>query len=119
MLTDKTTQKQNIVPFHNCTVSKMRKATYLIQPVGLMSDVSSDYWIHMEFEFNAQKSEVEVAGYWVTDSAGAEILLSELSFQDLQFVMQAMNEEFEYQTKTFYDELESSHYESVKGGYNE
>lgn len=103
-------------PKHNSVgLSKVRKANYLLQPI----DETLNFWIHMEFQFNGEQSEVEVTSYWLTDSAGSEIFLNELDYQNLQFIMSVMNEEFAYQTKLYYSELESVYYSNVKGGYNE
>ncbi|MEZ0209207.1 MAG: hypothetical protein ACAH17_03480 [Candidatus Paceibacterota bacterium] len=98
-------------PRANHLLARLRKAKYLVQPSGFVTDFASDFWLHMEFSFCGNKSEVVVDQWWVTDSAGVELSLSKLSYEQVQFVALAMAEEFAYQTKYYYDELESEHYE--------
>jgi hypothetical protein len=91
-------------------LTKVRKANYIVQPSGYSNSKAEDFWIHMEFGFDAEKAEVVVDGWWVTDSRGVEISLSRLSYTQVQFLADAIREEQEAHVKAFYDELESAHY---------
>lgn len=98
----------------NLTLSKLRKQDFIVQPVGLNTDISSDYWLQMLFAFDAKKSEVVVTKWWVTDAKGAEVNLSKLSYNEVQFVAQAMSEEYQFHTRLYYEKIESDYYETVR-----
>jgi hypothetical protein len=110
MITKESVKNPNLVPL----ITRMRKSTYLVQPSGFSSDVTSDFWIHMEFQFNPDKSDVEVKGWWVTDAFGAQISLSRLSYLEFQFIAEAMAEESQYHHDVYYFEIESAYY---SGGF--
>lgn len=97
-------------------LTKLRKANTLIQPVGLKENVKHDYWIHMIFCFSGQTSEVTVESFWVTDSHGTPVSLSKMSYTEVQFISEAMAEEFSYQADLYYFELEAAYYNEKQCG---
>ena len=97
-------------------LTKMRKANSLITPVGLKENVKADYWIHMVFSFNASVSEVQVDGFWITDVHGTPVSLNSLEFNSVQFITEAMAEEFSYHANLYYFELESLYYSERQCG---
>lgn len=89
-----------------------RTPNFIVVPAELAADKALDYWLHIEFEFNAEKTEVVVASWAVTNSAGDVTNLSELSYDTFVDVAQALASECKYAQKFHYDELEAEHYEN-------
>jgi hypothetical protein len=91
-------------------LSKVKEASFRVQPVGLINDYKYDLWVHVNFEFDAKRTEVVVESWFVTNSTGEDINLSALNYYQFQTVAQALTEEYESHVSEYYDELESEHY---------
>ena len=102
--------KQDINPY----LLKERKFNYMIQPSGYHTDSNIDFWVHMEFSYSSHTAEVVVDVWWITDAVGTEVSLSKIPYSAVQFLCEAMTEEFNYQVDTFYAELENDYYSSLK-----
>ncbi len=92
-------------------LQQIHTATELITTIGLNSNPEFDFWVHMEFTFNASKTEVEVVAWRVSDATDNEISLNRVTYSQLEFIALAIAEEFDFHAKHFYAELESRYYQ--------
>lgn len=103
----------------NLTLSKLRKANFVIQPIGLNTDKFGELWLQMEFQFDGKRSEVEIKNWWVTNGQGVPVSLSKLSYTEVQAVCEAMAEESKFHISIYYESLESDYYNNVKDAKHE
>lgn len=104
MLTNKVQGQSQIV------LKRSRTSTFAVQPAGFHPQPISDFWLHMEFDFHKSTSDVEVVSWFITDSMDVSVSLDVLSYNQVQFLAQAMAEELEFQRKHYYAELEADAY---------
>lgn len=93
-------------------LQRINKLDNWVVRAGKTDNAATDFWLHMGFVFDGQKTDVIVEWWAVTNSEGVEINLNKLLHDDVQFLAQAMLEEFSYVRASKYYELEEEYYSS-------
>jgi hypothetical protein len=94
-------------------LSRISNYNYLVKPSSYLDNPTFDYWIHMSFSFCAVEAGVVVDGWWITNSVGANIRLTDLTYNQVQFLASTMAQFFTAHEAEFYSQLESVHYEGA------
>ncbi len=112
MLTNKKQiEAHNQLDVVSAQLKRSRNSTFSVQPAGFHPQPISDFWLHMEFDFHIKSSDVQCVSWFITDSLGTDVSLDVLSYEQVQFLAQAMSDELELHKRLYYAELEADAYQ--------